>query len=583
MEGQSFYVPRDGRDLPIPPAALEMFRAVRHDLGVTGEVARLKRRHNLTAPSAMRRAVALKHGNRTVERRLGNRKLFGACDQHFAHQRGGIDQNDRFPAYGKPGDVPGGVAQALHVVQRRAEISSARPDDPVPVNLRQGGPGRHNEDFRFTAHLGVGTVPRDRLSLRTERIIPIAVQNSCQSSMSAPVWDNKPTYLFRRLRKRYSFVKAGNPRENGEQTGSMGKPVGIALIGTGYIGQRTHLPAYQKMQEEGLIRLVALCDVHEESVKTAAQKFGVRYTFSDHAQMLEMDEIDAVDVCTPNYLHKQPVIDSFAAGKHVICEKPLAINACEGAAMVAAGQAAGKKFQVAFNLRFGSGPQAVKRFIHDGKLGEIYYARAHALRRRGIPGWGSFTQKDKQGGGPLIDIGAHILDLTLWLMGCPEPVSVTGQTYVKFGMRADVLGLRGQWDPKTYSVEDFAAGFVRFANGATLSLESSFAANLAEDQFQAHLFGTEGGAFLEPANDAATRLFREESGTLTDTTLVFLPKIQTVDAELRAFVQAISDDTPVPVPAEEALRVTRILDALYLSAETGREVLMTVPGRQARE
>jgi len=355
----------------------------------------------------------------------------------------------------------------------------------------------------------------------------------------------------------------------------MEKPVGIALIGTGYIGQRTHLPAYHKMQDEGLARIVAICDVDEAALRAASEKFGVSHTFTDYRQMLEMDEIIAVDVCTPNYLHKQPVIDSFAAGKHVICEKPLAINAVEGAAMVAAGHAAGKKFQVALNMRFGSGPQAVKRFVDDGKLGEIYYARANALRRRGIPGWGMFTQKDKQGGGPLIDIGVHILDLTLWLMGYPEPVSVTGQTYVKFGTREGILGLSGQWDPKTYTVEDFAAGFIRFESGATLSLESSFAANLAENQFHTSLFGTEGGAYLEPANDAATRLFREESGTLTDTTPVFLPKIMTHDAELRAFVQAIAGDTPVPVPGEQGLLVTRILDALYLSAETGREVRMS--------
>ena len=356
----------------------------------------------------------------------------------------------------------------------------------------------------------------------------------------------------------------------------MKKPVGIALIGTGYIGQKTHLPAYLKLQEEGLVKIVAICDIDEAALSAASAKFGVKRTFTDYARMLELDEIDAVDICTPNYRHHQPVIDSFAAGKHVICEKPLAINAVEGAAMVAAGHAAGKKFQVALNTRFGSGPQAVKRFIEDGQLGEIYYARAHALRRRGIPGWGTFTQKDKQGGGPLIDIGVHILDLTLWLMGYPEPVSVTGQTYVKFGTREGVLGLAGQWDPKIYTVEDFAAGFIRFANGATLSLESSFAANLAENQFHTSLFGTEGGAYLEPANEEATRVFREESGTLTDTALAFLPKIMTHDAELREFVQAIIDDTPVPVPGEEGLMVTRILDALYLSAETGREVRMTV-------
>ena len=154
-----------------------------------------------------------------------------------------------------------------------------------------------------------------------------------------------------------------------------------------------------KLQEEGVVRIVALCDLNPAKLKEAAEKHGVAATFTDYQQMLELDEIDAVDVCTPNYLHRQPVLDAFAAGKHVICEKPLAVNAAEGAEMVAAGHQAGKKLQVALNMRFNSGPQAVKRMIDDGKLGEIYYARAHALRRRGIPGWGTFTQKDKQGGG----------------------------------------------------------------------------------------------------------------------------------------------------------------------------------------
>ncbi len=354
----------------------------------------------------------------------------------------------------------------------------------------------------------------------------------------------------------------------------MAKPIGIAIIGTGYIGQGAHLPAYQKMQDEGLARIVAVCDINEEALRAASEKFGIAHTFTDYRKMLEMDEIAAVDVCTPNYLHKQPVVDALAAGKHVLCEKPLAVNAQEGAEMVAAGRAAGKQLGVALNVRFGAGAQAVKRFIDDGRLGEIYYARAHALRRRGIPGWGLFTQKDKQGGGPLIDIGVHILDLTLWLMGHPEPVSVTGQTYAKFGTREGVLGLMGQWDPKTFTVEDFAAGFIRFKGGAALSLESSFAANIAENQFHTTLLGMEGGAQLYPSDDSKTRLFREESGTLTDTTPVFLPRVGTHEAELRAFVQALADDAPVPVPGEQGLLVTRLLDALYESAETGREVLL---------
>jgi len=355
---------------------------------------------------------------------------------------------------------------------------------------------------------------------------------------------------------------------------AMAEPLGIAMVGTGYIGRGAHLAAFRKMQEEGLVRIAALCDVDPEALAAAAALAPGARTFADYREMLASNGIDAVDVCTPNYLHKQPVLDSFAAGKHVLCEKPLAINAAEGAEMVAAGRAAGRQFGVGLNMRFGAGAQAIKRFVDDGKIGDIYYARAHALRRRGIPGWGQFTQKDKQGGGPLIDIGVHILDMTLWLMDHPEPVSVSGQTYVKFGTREGVLGLRGQWDPKSYTVEDFAAGFVRFANGATLSLESSFAANIGADQFGTSLMGTEGGAYLDPLNDANTRLFREESGTLTDTTVVFLPKANTHEAELRAFVRALQEGTPVPVPGEQGLRVTRILDALYLSAETSREVLL---------
>ncbi len=354
----------------------------------------------------------------------------------------------------------------------------------------------------------------------------------------------------------------------------MAKPIGIAIIGTGHIGLGAHLPAYRKMQDEGLVRIVAVCDINEDALRAASEKYGVPDTFTDYRKMLEMDGIEAVDVCTPNYLHKQPVVDSLAAGKHVICEKPLAINAAEGAEMTAAARASGRQLAVGLNVRFGAGAQAVKRFVDGGRLGEVYYARAHALRRRGIPGWGLFTQKDKQGGGPLIDIGVHILDLTLWLMGHPEPVSVTGQTYAKFGTREGVLGLMGEWDPKTFTVEDFAAGFIRFKGGATLTLESSFAANIAENQFHTTLLGTEGGALLYPSDDAKTRLFREESGTLTDTTPAFLARVNTHEAELRAFIKALADGTPVPVSGEQGLLVTRLLDALYESAETGHEVLL---------
>jgi predicted dehydrogenase len=236
--------------------------------------------------------------------------------------------------------------------------------------------------------------------------------------------------------------------------------------------------------------------------------------------------------------------------------------------MVASAQRNGRKLQVGFMTRFQAPAQALKRFVDAGEMGEIYFARAIAMRRRGIPGWGVFTQKDKQGGGPLIDIGVHILDLTLWLMGHPKPTFCSGQTYAKFGPREGVLGLMGQWDPKIFTVEDFAVGLVRFDNGATLVLESSFVANQEErDRFNTELFGTEGGCNYNPC-----KMFFEKHRTLIDASPAFLPQVKAHEAEIKSFVDAIQNDTPVAVTGEEGLMTTQIIDAIYRSTEVGREV-----------
>jgi predicted dehydrogenase len=344
------------------------------------------------------------------------------------------------------------------------------------------------------------------------------------------------------------------------------KTIGIGIIGSGGIAQGAHLPAYKALADDS-VRVIAVADVRRESAEQAAEKFEVAHVYEDYREMLRRDDIDAVSVCTPNFMHKQPTIDALEAGKHVLVEKPLAINAAEGREMVAAARRTGRKLQAGLNNRFGSAPQALKRFIQAGELGDIYYARSQALRRRGIPSWGVFTQKDKQGGGPLIDIGVHILDLTLWLMGHPKPVAASGQTYTKFGKREGMVGLMGQWDTKNFTVEDFGVGFVRFENGATLTLETSFAANLEKEIFNCELFGTEGGCSLSPL-----RLFFERNQTLIDATPVFLPQVHTHQAEIKSFIEAIRNDTEPPVTAEEGLMVTEILDAIYRSADEGREV-----------
>jgi predicted dehydrogenase len=343
--------------------------------------------------------------------------------------------------------------------------------------------------------------------------------------------------------------------------------LGIGIIGSGGIARAAHLPGYKGCADLG-VEVVAVSDVNPDVARQAAEHFEVPHVFTDYQKMLEMDEIGAVSVCTPNFLHLQPTIDALEAGKHVLCEKPLAINSKEGRQMVDAAKRTGNKLQVGFHMRFQSQSQALKRFVDAGEMGEIYFARAQAMRRRGIPGWGVFTQKDKQGGGPLIDIGVHILDLTLWLMGHPKPTFCSGQTYAKFGHRDGLVGLLGQWDPKTFTVEDFAAALVRFDNGATLVLESAFVANQEQrDLMNTELFGTEGGASYNPC-----RMFFEKHKTLIDASPAYLPQVKAHEAEVRAFCQAILDDTPVPVTGEQGLMTTQIIDAIYASSEAGREV-----------
>jgi predicted dehydrogenase len=345
------------------------------------------------------------------------------------------------------------------------------------------------------------------------------------------------------------------------------RKLGIGIIGSGGIARGAHMPGYKACEEQG-VRILAVSDINPDVARRAGEEFEVPHIFTDYRKLLQMDEIDAVSVCTPNYLHMQPTVDALKAGKHVLVEKPLAMNGVEGKAMVDAATRTGMKLQVGFMSRFQSTSQALKRFIDAGEMGEIYFARAQAMRRRGIPGWGVFTQKDKQGGGPLIDIGVHILDLTLWLMGHPRPLLCSGRTYAKFGPREGVLGLMGQWDPKKFTVEDFAVGLVRFDNGATLVLESSFVANQEQrDIMNTELFGTEGGCSYRPC-----KMFFEKHKTLIDVTPAYLPDVKAHTEEVRAFVNAILDDTPVPVTGEEALMTTQIIDAIYRSTEQGREV-----------
>lgn len=353
------------------------------------------------------------------------------------------------------------------------------------------------------------------------------------------------------------------------------KKLKIGIIGSGGIAQGCHLPGYQSIPD--LCEVVAVCDVNPETAKQAAEAFNVPQTFTDYKQLLALDGLDAVSVTTPNKYHKEPAIAALEAGKHVLCEKPLAMNSKEAAEMCKAAKNSGKILQVALQSRF-SGPGVfMKSYIENGGLGDVYYARAQALRRRGVPHWGVFIDKEKQGGGPLIDIGVHILDFTLFMMGYPKPVCATGKTWDVLGRDPAIYNGFGEYDRSKFTVEDFAVGMIKFDNGAVVTLESSFMANLEGDPFQTQLFGTKAGAVVKPYGDDPIKIYTESNKQLFNVTPANVPTVKSAHtAEVQAFVHAILDGSPSPVPGENGLTLNAIFDAIYKSSVSGKEELVDV-------
>ena len=350
----------------------------------------------------------------------------------------------------------------------------------------------------------------------------------------------------------------------------MSQKLKIGIIGSGGIAQGCHMPGYASVPD--LCEVVAVCDVNAETAQKAAEKFGVSRYGTDIWAIVNDPEIDAVSVATPNKYHHGPTIACLQAGKHVLCEKPLAMNAEEAREMCAAARDAGKILMVGFQTRFGGPGQFMKSYIDAGSMGEIYYARAQALRRRGVPGWGVFIDKEQQGGGPLVDIGVHILDFTLYLMGYPKPVSVFGKTWDTLGRNPELFNFWGDYDRAKYTVEDFAVGLIKFENGAAITLESSFMANMEGDPFQTQLFGTKAGATVKAWGDDPIKIFTEQNRQLFTMTPQNVPNVDSSHVlEVQAFVKAIQEGKPSPVPGECGLILNAIFDAMYKSSETGRE------------
>ena len=248
------------------------------------------------------------------------------------------------------------------------------------------------------------------------------------------------------------------------------------------------------------------------------------------------------------------------------------MNGAEAKKMCRSAKESGKILQVGLQFRFSGPMRFMKEFIDLGHMGKIYYARAQALRRRGVPTWGIFIDKEKQGGGPLLDIGVHILDMTLFLMGYPKPVSASGQTWNMLGTDPHIFNSWGDYDRSKYTVEDFATGLIKFEDGSAVILESSFMANIDGNPFQTQLFGTKAGAIIKPTGDNAIQIFSEQDKQLFNMQPASVPEVPSSHtAEVQAFVKAIQNGDPSPVPGEQGLVLNAIFDALYKSSETGKE------------
>ncbi len=353
----------------------------------------------------------------------------------------------------------------------------------------------------------------------------------------------------------------------------------IGIIGCGGIANGKHLPALATLPD---VELAAFCDIVPDKAADARAKYGSAdaKVYDTYQELLADGSLDIVHVLTPNNSHAEITIAALEAGKHVNCEKPMAKTADEARRMLDAARRTGKKLTISYQSRFREDSQYLHHAIGQGDLGEIYYAKAHALRRRAVPTWGVFLDAEKQGGGPLIDIGTHALDLTLWMMDNYQPKTVLGQTFRKLGDRENSANAWGPWDPKQFTTEDCAVGMVTMQNGATITVEASWALNIMDtEEATCTLCGTEGGADfrggLRLNGERYSRLYNNQV-VLGGGGVAFFDASSSpngaAEAEMRAWVNAVRTDTDPVVKPEQALVVSEILEAIYTSAKTGKAV-----------
>lgn len=350
------------------------------------------------------------------------------------------------------------------------------------------------------------------------------------------------------------------------------KTLKIGIIGCGTIGS-VHADAYKHVKGA---ELVALCDILPDRLAEKAKRHNVAKTYVNYHDLLADPEIDAVSICVPNDMHAPIAIDAFKAGKNVMLEKPMTLSADWGRKILAARDASGKVMQMGMVWRQTPEADVVKEAIEDGRLGEVYQIRVKLIRRRGIPGLGGwFTTKARSGGGGLIDIAVHFLDLVMYVTGYWNPTRVSAKVYTKFGSPIKDYHYVNMWagpakEDGVFDVDDYAAGFVRFGKKATLSFEVAWACN-AQDESYVEFLGDKGG--VKCGENTGVTTFRTEVGNrMADVNVIYDPNRDRFAAELQKFVDAVKGKGKVAATGEEGLTAMKLLDAIYKSSKLDREV-----------
>ncbi len=358
----------------------------------------------------------------------------------------------------------------------------------------------------------------------------------------------------------------------------MEKKVKIGVIGCGGIANGKHMPSYKKNEE---CEMVAFCDIIEERALKAKEEYGTEEskTYVDYKELLKDESIDAVLVLTHNKLHCEITCAALEAGKHVLCEKPMAMNYEEAKKMIAARDKAGKVLTIGYQNRFHGSSMMLRTLSEQGAFGDIYYAEAYATRRRAVPTWGVFIDEEKQGGGPLIDIGTHALDLTLFAMNNYEPDYCVGKTFHKLNKQTQTGNVWGDWDTEKFTAEDAAFGFVVMKNGAVIYLKSSWALNIPKTlEAVTQICGDKAGADTLQGWDTL-RVNGVENGRqyikeydFKAGGVAFYSGKSAVPAEMEAntFIATVLGKGELYVTAEQAACVTRILEGIYESEKSGK-------------